>query len=444
MVSPPAKGLSPEIAVKAAEAIADLEIERRELNKTLATDARSLAQKSDRSVPGEPSASLGMNLALNSEGKGEGGVGGGENPPWQPSENDLSVLAWHLREGRMPRNLVLDYLLFLAESSSNDIPPSQVKELLKAVYKGESIPDKSLTNEIREWVLTTSGNFSTTDVYKDLCLTTRDNKKKAAVVLGRLIEETLIERTGDKRGWYRLIERDSNVLDWRNADTSTVVDLIWPFHIERLVTLYPKNVIVVAGSPNAGKTALMLNLIRLNMANHRIAYFSSEMGPEELKLRLNNFQDVGQDEWKFEAYDRSANFSDAVQPNAINLIDYLEVTTDFFKVGGEIKAIFDKLDKGVAVIALQKKKGAEYGRGAEFSLEKARLYLSMDDGELRIVKAKNWGPDAKETGHNPNGRIYHFNLVGGCKFVGRYQVGEPRTSLGKERKLREREPGEEG
>ena len=62
MVNPPAKGLSLEIAVKAAEAIADLETERRELNKTLATDARALTQKSARSVPG-------INLALNSEGK---------------------------------------------------------------------------------------------------------------------------------------------------------------------------------------------------------------------------------------------------------------------------------------------------------------------------------------------------------------------------------------
>ena len=429
MVNPPAKGLSLEIAVKAAEAIADLETERRELNKTLATDARALTQKSARSVPG-------INLALNSEGKREGGVGGGENPPWRPSENDLSVLAWHLREGRMPKHIILDYLNVLAKSSSNDILPEQVKEILSTVFTGEAVPEKSLAEEIKAWVMSSQGDFLSSQIDKDLNLSSRVDKKNLSKILSRLVLEGLIERVGRKYGCFRRIERDSNVLDWRNADTSTVVDLIWPFHLERLVTLYPKNIVVVAGSPNVGKTSLLLNLIRLNMANHRIAYFSSEMGPEELKLRLNNFQDVGQDEWKFEAYDRSANFADAVQPNAINLIDYLEVTTDFFKVGGEIKAIYDKLDKGVAVIALQKKKGAEYGRGAEFSLEKARLYLSMDDGELKIVKAKNWGPDAKETGHNPNGRIYHFSLVGGCKFVGRYQVGA--------KKHREREPGEEG
>ena len=351
-------------------------------------------------------------------------------------DESLFHIATVLRRGGMAQPDAEKVLEMLAKTTDPPFPTKEAMVKVRSAYSRVEESEKSLAEVIREWVLMTPGDFSVTDVDRDLTLLTRTDKNNRAKVLERLVKDGLIERAGNRRGWYRLIERDSHVLDWRNADTSTTIDLIWPFHIERLVTLYPKNVVVVAGSPNAGKTALLLNLIRLNMVDHRIAYFSSEMGPEELKLRLNNFQDVGQDEWKFEAYDRSANFADAVQPNAINLIDYLEVTTDFFKVGGEIKAIYDKLDKGVAVIALQKKKGAEYGRGAEFSLEKARLYLSMDDGELRIVKAKNWGPDAKETGNNPNGRIYHFSLVGGCKFVGRYNVGS--------RQRREREPGEEG
>jgi len=63
---------------------------------------------------------------------------------------------------------------------------------------------------------------------------------------------------------------------------------------------------------------------------------------------------------------------------------------------------------------LQKKAGEELGRGGAFSLEKARLYLSMDSGELKVVKAKNWALP----GENPNGRVFHFKLVDGCKFLG--------------------------
>ena len=60
---------------------------------------------------------------------------------------------------------------------------------------------------------------------------------------------------------------------------------------------------------------------------------------------------------------------------------------------------------------IQKKRKAELGRGAEFSEERARLYLSMDNGKLKIVKAKNW-----KTEVNPNGIGYTFKLVDGCKF----------------------------
>ena len=41
----------------------------------------------------------------------------------------------------------------------------------------------TLTDQVREWVLTTNGIFTTTDVYKDLNLTTRDNKKTCVVIL---------------------------------------------------------------------------------------------------------------------------------------------------------------------------------------------------------------------------------------------------------------------
>src|SRR4030042_643062 len=76
-----------------------------------------------------------------------------------------------------------------------------------------------------------------------------------------------------------------------------------------------------------------------------------------------------------------------------------------------IKGVFDKLDKGVAVIAIQKKFGAEMGRGAEFSLEKPSLYLSVDKGTIKILKAKEWrGTD------NPNGKMLKFKLHHGSEF----------------------------
>ena len=46
-------------------------------------------------------------------------------------------------------------------------------------------------------------------------------------------------------------------------------------------------------------------------------------------------------------------------------------------------------------------------------MEKPRLYLSMDAGKLKVVKAKLH----KIEGVNPNGWEFEFRLAAGCRFV---------------------------
>ena len=335
-------------------------------------------------------------------------------------DESLFHVASVLRRGGMAQSDAEQVLGLLANNTDPPFPKKEALIKVKSAYSRGRESEKSLAEAIREWVLLTPGDFSVTDADRELGLLTRADKNNRAKVIERLVREGLITRVGQKRGWYRLIERDSQVLDWRNADCSHVFDIRWPFELEQLVNIFPKNIIVVAGASNAGKTAFLLNVIRMNMAHHRMIFFSSEMGPEELKLRLQKFEGVNLGDWNFEAYERNSNFADAIQSDAVNIIDYLELSGEkTFLVGDEIRAIFDRLNKGLAIIALQKKKGAEYGRGAEFSLEKARLYLAMDAGELKVIKAKNWGPEARQTGQNPNGKIFKFSLVNGCRFVSR-------------------------
>jgi len=159
-------------------------------------------------------------------------------------------------------------------------------------------------------------------------------------------------------------------------------------------------------------SAFMYNLIRLNQDTHKIIYFNSESGKEEMKLRLSKFEDMPLDSWKFKTYARSSNFPEAIHPDRLNIIDYYEMTDNFYQIGGEIRQIHERLKKGICVIALQKKRGAEFGRGGDFSREKARLYLTMEQGKLKIVDGKIWASDV-----NPNGIEFFFKLVGGSKFL---------------------------
>ena len=118
-------------------------------------------------------------------------------------------------------------------------------------------------------------------------------------------------------------------------------------------------------------------------------------------------------DWQFHAHERNSNFDGVIIPDAINIVDYLEPPSgEYYGIGDQIKAMHGRLTTGIAFIAIQKKRKVELGRGAEFSEERAMLYLSMDPSKLKIVKAKNWRTDV-----NPNGKLYTFKLTDGCKFI---------------------------
>jgi len=79
----------------------------------------------------------------------------------------------------------------------------------------------------------------------------------------------------------------------------------------------------------------------------------------------------------------------------IFIIDYLEIHDNFYEIGKHIRKIHEAIKDGICFIGVQKKKGAMLARGAEFSMEKSRLYLNMEYLEdqrctkLTIVDAKS-------------------------------------------------------
>jgi len=322
-----------------------------------------------------------------------------------------------LTKGGMPVNEMQGLLSLMASKLCN--PPYDQNEITAKIRSAIQRAEKreyNIAQEVREWVLTTSGHFLTTDNHRELQLTTKDQRKAANMALLRLVEEGLLEKYGDKRGSYRIKDQACEPIEFKKV-SQTDVDLRLPLGLNRYLWIRPKNIIVFAGSPDAGKTALLLNIVRDNMHRHKINYFSSEMGGEELNSRLANFEGIEPNEWPFEAKERSRNFADVIQPNEINIIDFLEISDAFYKIAGEMKDIHDRLKKGVAVIALQKDPKALTGRGGSFSEEKPRLYCIIDKDfpgqKIKIVKAKNW----RDPEISPIGLARKFKLVGGCRIL---------------------------
>ena len=274
---------------------------------------------------------------------------------------------------------------------------------------GISFKPTTLAEEVREWVVNTTQEFVITDVYNRLQLSTRKDKQNVSVILGRLKKDGIIESVGKREGRYRRVLTDFEVIDFDKISTS-YLDIAYPLGIHRYFRTLPKNVIVIAGSSNAGKSAFLLRFASMNMGKGMpIRYLTSEMGGMELKSRLEKFEFPVSD-WKgVEFIERSSAYQDLILPDGINIIDYLEIGDQFWLISTMIRSMFDKLRNGILLIAIQKRKGAELGRGADFGEEKPRLYLSMDYDTCKIVKIKNWAdPD-----FNPNGLVCNFKIYRG-------------------------------
>jgi len=327
-------------------------------------------------------------------------------------DEDLFHVANCLVKGKMPKVEITQVLEKIALSCN---PPFDLKDIpvkIESALKRSHARTSNLSDEVEAWILSTTGNFLSTEVYKVLQLSTRDEHKNVSIILKRLMDKGVIEKWGDKNGSWRVIDNEAQTIDWYNSQVKAF-DIKWPMGIEDFVLTMPKNIIVVAGSPNAGKTAFLLNVIAMNMGGKLpIHYFSSEMGSMELKGRLQKF-DLPLEKWRFTAKERSSNFDDVIQPDDINIIDFLELSDKFYIVGGILKSIFDKLRNGIAIIALQKNPGASMARGGVGTLEKPRLYITIDSGLLKIEKGKNW----KNPERNPNGLQIRFKLVQGAKFM---------------------------
>ena len=287
---------------------------------------------------------------------------------------------------------------------------------------------ENLAGEIEEMVVTTEGNILTTDVYNRLHLTTREEKKNACVILLRLEKKGLIAKTGVRSGEYRKIVDAFIPLKTIDQEDTEPLNVRFPLGIHKYARIFQSNIIIVAGEKDCGKTGFCLNFATQNTQQGRkIRYISSEFGAAELKDRLAS-QDIDVNDWltrvEFGQFQRN-EYQDAILPDGINIIDFMENSDGkFYLVSEQIKKIYQNLRSGIALIALQKKKGQEYARGGELSAEKSRLYVTLsrrptDSGPRNfatILHCKNRA--MKEV--NPNGLTVEYKLGGGFFFK---QVG---------------------
>ncbi len=336
-------------------------------------------------------------------------------------DNDLFHTANCLVKGGMPKEEIAEVLERLINSWGENSDKKWIQAKIESALQRADKRELNFSQEVRDFVLTSNGFFLTSDVFNRLQVTSRQEKKNVVLTLLRLKKEGIIEKHGQKDGCYRRIETEIEEVNFLNAPTDEF-SLVWPLGIDTYCKLYPGNIIIVAGSKSSGKTAFLLNIVKENMKQHEIVYLNSEMGDTEFRKRLELFEDVKLQDWKndnFKPIHKKSGFADLITPERkIFIIDFLEITDQLWKISEPISEIHNKLKEGIAIIALQKSQGKDLGRGGDFSLEKARLYLSLDyiqdqkRNQLKIVDAKAYRTDI-----NPRGFYCNYKLVKGAKFI---------------------------
>jgi hypothetical protein len=346
------------------------------------------------------------------------------NPPVQMftegcRDNDIFHILNRMARGGSSREELEQTALSLGKICTPPFPEKEALAKVDSVLNRSAHREGTIRDEILRFIGVATGVFSVADIATALQgVAGGPNRGTIRNALWRLWKEGVIKKVGDRDGIYCRIENELEEIDIFAEDVRYHRVLL-PLGLNDLVRIMEKNIIVVAGGPDSGKTAFMLNVAALNMYEHKVTYFSSEMGQPELRSRLGYFPHEFRDWKKMKFLVRSNNFADVVDPDGINIIDYLEIHDNFYLVGQHIKDIFDRLNKGLAFIAIQKPTGRDTALGGERSLDKARLYLSLDrpgaDHEFnlaRIVKAKNW----RDPTRNPNRLQLSYKLVKGHEF----------------------------
>ena len=213
-------------------------------------------------------------------------------------------------------------------------------------------------------------------------------RQRISEALKLLVFAGKLKRVENRFGHFRLINKDLEKIDYINA-SEVESDLWLPFGLTERVMIYP-GLILLAGTPNSGKTALCLNIARENQnKDWNVHYFNSEMSATEFRVRLEKFP-CPLKSWKINAYDRTGDFEDVVKngPNDLNIIDYLAVYDEFYAVGGTLDKIAKATGDGITICCIQKNPHQDTGLGGYRTLEICRLALAIDYNKAKVIKAK--------------------------------------------------------
>ncbi len=243
------------------------------------------------------------------------------------------------------------------------------------------------------------------------------------VMLRRAKDKGKVFPVDGRDGWWRPADTSFNEICWWDGDGELGDSLALPMGLNKYCHIPLPSLIIVAGKYNAGKTAFCINIVNQNLEKwaDKLDFYVSE-GAEMMKMKFEALNAYIPTPPPFKMYRRTENFADVINPDHLSVIDYLRVDmSKTYEIGNQLFAIFNKLNKGIAVVAMQKPPGERkiaFG-GASTAFEPT-LYIGMDKDVLGFEKIKV----PKIMDIDPYALKIQFKITKGVNFIDLHTVVE--------------------
>lgn len=265
--------------------------------------------------------------------------------------------------------------------------------------------------------------------------------------LRQLVEKKIVRSSGRNDGVYRVVKR-ADPINVFGEPISEPYQLIFPRCFETMMemdfaddlVIREGDLILISGQSNFFKTGLCLNFAGENIDSEPVL-----MGNEYTTLDnkptprfMNRIKNIDWIHWqdengkqKFILLPVRSDYAEHIIKDKINIIDWINIDTgEHYMIGTIMESIKKELGKGIGIIAIQKSKGAEAGRGGQFTKDFADVEILLDnlpesdDVLLTIGKVK----EAKK---KVMGRTFAFNVFQGVKIMDFREIVKCKECFGK-------------
>jgi len=266
--------------------------------------------------------------------------------------------------------------------------------------------------QIEQWIESEEPEFSLNELRQKYQID--PTSKTLNMSITRMIEEGKIKRVG--RGIYKKIKKVRPV-EWHNVLEGEPLPFKFPtshrddthFNLDHAIKLYPGDLIVCAGMGNAGKSCFSKNILgeNIDLFEQRPVLMGNEYTNADGVASGKFVGSIRAMDWmvwhngngpKFDLLPVKEDWEDYVRKDTLNIIDWINLTDNFYKIGQIIEDIKVRIGQGLAVVVIQKDADKHLGRGGGFTEDMADVYLEVDVmedfvsrlsiGKVKVAKGK--------------------------------------------------------